>query len=67
MKLFKTEPIIGQQAIATFNRKATVGIVVDWEDNFPRGFCRVRHPITGQECDFAPESVTLIPLLAEEK
>jgi hypothetical protein len=62
MKVFKTEPIIGQQAIVSFGRQKVLGTVVDFEDRFPHGFIRVRHPITGAEQDFAPENAELIPV-----
>jgi hypothetical protein len=57
-------PVIGQSCIAGGGSiPKYLGMVVDWKDEFPNRYIRVRHPVTGIETDYAPHNVRLVNIL----
>ena len=59
----KDTPVIGQHAIVyPGTSSAFVGLVLEWSDTMPGCYIKVRHPVSGIECNYDPKNVKLLPL-----
>jgi hypothetical protein len=56
-------PVIGQKALVKgSSQKPFLGMVIEWNDNFPFRSITVEHPVTKVRCKYDPQNVRLLPL-----